>query len=204
MTGWRIGFIIAPEWLIEIFGHLAVNKWSCVSRFNQIVAGTIFGDVDLDGFHYASVNEKIKPILAADFAEYEKKGKFLSAALNLLSPFIIPNKPEGAFYLFPNFEKILNLKYLNETLNIKTDKDFSHWLLHEKGIAALPGSDFGSGGAGYMRFSYAEDRNNHIIPGVKHLIKTVIELIEKSGDTPPLSIDAVDNKIIELEKQYFV
>ncbi len=203
MTGWRIGFIIAPEWLIEIFGQLAVNKWSCVSRINQIVAGTIFGDVDLDGKHYDSVAEKIKPILQADFVEYEKKGRFLSDALKLLSPFILPNEPEGAFYLFPNFANILKLKYLNETLKIKTDKELSRWLLHEKGIATLAGSDFGSGGEGYIRFSYAEDRNNHIIPGVKYLLKIMIELIKKSGETPPLNSEQVDEKIKLLEEKYF-
>ncbi len=203
MTGWRIGFIIAPEWLIEIFGQLAVNKWSCVSRVNQIVAGTIFGDVDLDGYHYDSVAEKIKPILQADFIEYEKKGKFLSASLKLLSPFILSNEPEGAFYLFPNFANILKLKYLNETLNIKTDKKLSHWLLHEHGIATLAGSDFGDGGNGYIRFSYAEDRNKHIIPGIKHLLKIMIEIIEKSGEKPPILQTEVEEKIRQLEEKYY-
>lgn len=203
MTGWRLGFIIAPAWLIEIFGQLAVNKWSCVSRVNQIVAGTIFGDIDLDGFHYASVAEKIKPILQADFAEYEKKGRFLAAALRLLSPFILPNEPEGAFYLFPNVANLLKLKYLNETLGIKTDKELSYWLLYEKGIAILAGSDFGSGGAGYIRFSYAEDRNNHIIPGIKQLLQVMIEFIEKSGEKAPILQTEVEEKIKELEEKYF-
>lgn len=203
MTGWRVGFVIAPEWLIEIFGQLGVNKWSCVSRTNQIVAGTIFGDVDLDGFHYSSVREKIEPILRADFAEYERKGKFLSEALSLLSPVILPNKPEGAFYLFPNIENILKLKYVSEELKIKTDKDFSRWLLQEKGLAAIPGSDFGSGGSGYLRLSYAEDRDLHIIPGAKHLLQIIMELMEKSGLTPPLSLDQLTEKIKEMEEKYF-
>ena len=203
MTGWRLGFVIAPQWLIEIFGQLAVNKWSCVSRVNQIVAGTIFGDVDLDGYHYECVREKIEPILKKDFAEYEKKGKFLAAALRLLSPFILPNEPEGAFYLFPNLENVLNLKYVRENLNIKNDKELSRWFLYEQGLACLPGADFGSGGAGYLRLSYAEDRNNHIIPGSSHLLKIVIDLIEKSNITPPISADQVDEKVQALEKEFF-
>lgn len=203
MTGWRLGFIVAPEWLIEIFGQFAVNKWSCVSRVNQIVAGTIFGNVDLDGFHYDSVAEKIKPILQADFAEYEKKGQFLSAALKLLEPYVYTNQAEGAFYLFPNFEAVLNLPYVQNELKIKTDKDLRQWLLYERGLACLAGSDFGEGGASYMRFSYAEDKNNHIIPGTKHLLKTIIELIEKSHLTPPLTASQVDEKTEELIKKYF-
>lgn len=203
MTGWRLGFVVAPEWLIEIFGQLAVNKWSCVSRVNQIVAGTIFGDVDLDGYHYECVREKIAPTLEKDFAEYENKGKFLAESLALLSPFILPNEPEGAFYLFPNIENILKLKYVSENLKIKNDKDFSEWLLHEQGFAALPGSDFGSGGRDYIRLSYAEDRDNHIIPGVKHLLKIIIELIEKSKLISPISNSQLEEKIKQLEEKYF-
>lgn len=203
MTGWRLGFIVAPEWLIEIFGQLAVNKWSCVSRVYQIVAGTIFGDVDIDGFHYPSVREKIQPILQADLAEYEKKGKFVSEALDLLSPFIIPNKPEGAFYLFPNIENILALKYVSDVLKIKNDKDFSRWLLQEKGIAMIPGSDFGSGGQGYLRLSYAEDREQHIIPGIKYLLATILELIEKSETNALLSATQLEANINRLAKKYF-
>lgn len=203
MTGWRVGFVIAPEWLIEIFGQLAVNKWSCVSRVNQIVAGTIFGDVELDGFHYDSVAEKLKPILQKDFDQYQKKGEFLSDSLNLLEPYVYCSSPQGAFYLFPNFENVLRLKYVKENLKINSDKELRQWLLHESGIATLAGSDFGEMGVGYMRFSYAEDAHSHIIPGAKHLLKTIIELIEKSGLKPPLASDQIDQKIKNLVEKYF-
>jgi len=203
MTGWRLGFIVAPEWLIEIFGRLAINKWSNVNRMEQIVAGTIFGDVDLDGFHYPSVAEKIQSILAADFKEYEKKGKFLVDALSLLKPYVVPNPVEGAFYDFPNFEKVLKLKYVKEDLNIHNDKELTRWFLYERGFAALAGSDFGQMGQGYIRLSYAEDRNNHIIPGIKYLMKIVIELIEKSNEVPPIKVNEVETKVQEIEKKYF-
>lgn len=203
MTGWRLGFMVAPEWLIEIFGQFAINKWSCVSRANQIVAGAVFGDVEVDGFKYECVWDKIQPLLKADFAEYEKKGKFLVDCLRLLSPYVIPNEVEGAFYDFPNFEGVLNLKYVRDDLNIKSEKDLNKWLLYERGIATLAGSDFGSAGAGYLRFSYAEDREKHIIPGMKHLLKTVIELVEKSGEVAPVKMDEVDARVGEVEKRYF-
>src|SRR3989338_6541435 len=116
MTGWRLGFIVAPEWLIEIFGRLAINKWSNVNRMEQIVAGAVFVDVEIDGFKYESVWEKIQPLLAADFKEYEKKGQFLVEALSLLKPFVVPNPVEGAFYDFPNFEKVLDLSYVKNEL----------------------------------------------------------------------------------------
>jgi len=203
MTGWRLGFIVAPEWLIEIFGRFAINKWSNVNKMEQIVAGAVFGDVDLDGCHYASVQNEVQEIINKDFVEYEKKGGFVSEALNLLKPYIVCNEAEGAFYLFPSFTRVLNLKYVREDLNIKSDKEFRNWLLYERGVATLSGSDFGQMGSGHIRFSYAEDRNNHIIPGMKHILKVVIELIEKSGEVSPIKIEEVDGKVGELEKKYF-
>ena len=203
MTGWRMGFVIAPEWVIEVFGKFAINKYTCVSKFNQIVAGAIFGDVELDGHKYEYVGDKIKATLEADFAEYEKKGKFVESCLRLLAPYVVTNKAEGAFYLFPNFEKVLNLSYVKNDLGINGDREFTYWLLRERGIANLAGGDFGEGGKGYVRFSYAEDREKNIIPGMKHVLKVVIELIEKSGEVSPLTADEVDGKVGELEKKYF-
>jgi aspartate/methionine/tyrosine aminotransferase len=203
MTGWRLGFIIAPEWVIEIFGRLAINKWSCVNRMEQIVAGTVFGDVTLDGHTYKSVHDAVQTIIDADFKEYEKKGQFVSEALKLLQPYVVPNEAEGAFYLFPSFARVLNLPYVKNDLGIADEKQLSKWLLYEKGFAALAGSDFGSMGKGYIRLSYAEDRDMHIIPGIKHLLKLVLELIEKSGEVAPLKAEEVDERVDELVQKYF-
>lgn len=203
MTGWRLGFIIAPEWVIEIFGRLAINKWSNVNRMEQIVAGAIFGDVTLDGFEYKSVKDEVQKIIDEDFKEYERKGQFVSNALNLLQPYIVCNEAEGAFYLFPSFQRVLDLKYVRDDLKLKTDVDLRNWLLYEKGVAVLSGSDFGQMGAGHIRFSYAEDRNRHIIPGMKYILKVVIELIEKSGQVSPLKVEQVDERVGELERRFF-
>ncbi|OGH93927.1 MAG: hypothetical protein A2538_03615 [Candidatus Magasanikbacteria bacterium RIFOXYD2_FULL_41_14] len=203
MTGWRLGFIVAPTWVIEIFGKFAINKYTAVPRFSQIVAGVIFGEVELDGCKYEYIGDKVQEIINKDFIQYENKGKFVEAALRLLSPYVVPNVAEGAFYLFPSFHKVLDLPYVKNDLKIKSDKQLVDWLLTEKGIATLAGSDFGSMGAGFVRFSYAEDRDNHIIPGMKHVLKVVIELIEKSNATPPLLAADVDTKIEELVKKYF-
>ena len=203
MTGWRLGFVVAPEWLIEIFGRLAINKWSNVNKMEQIVAGAIYGDVELEGFKYPSVKDEVQKIINNDFIEYEKKGGFVSEALNLLKPYVVCNEAEGAFYLFPSFQRVLDLKYVKDELKIENDVKLRNWLLKERGIATLSGSDFGQMGAGHIRFSYAEDRNKHIIPGMKHLLKTVIELIEKSGEKAPLRDDEVDARVGEIEKRYF-
>lgn len=203
MTGWRLGYIVAPAWLIEIFGKLAINKWSCVNRVNQIVAGAIFGPVEVDGFKYPDLSVQLEPLIKKDVEEYERKGNFLVESLRLLSPFVVPNDVEGAFYNFPNIESVLGLSCVRNELNIKDEKEFCNWLLRERGFAALAGSDFGEGGRGHIRLSYAEDRNQHIIPGIKYFMKIIIELIEKSGQTPPLKEENVDGEVYRIEKKYF-
>lgn len=203
MTGWRLGYIVAPEWLMEIFGLMAINKWSCVSRVNQIVAGSVFGPLEIDGFKYPDLSEVLDPLVQKDVIEYEKKGNFLVESLRLLSPYVVPNEVEGAFYDFPNIENVLNLSYVKNDLNIKNDKEFCKWMLFERGFACLAGSDFGEGGRGYVRLSYAEDRDKHIIPGVKHFMKVIIELVEKSGQKAPLRVEEVDLKVDEIKNKYF-
>jgi len=203
MTGWRLGFVVAPQWVIEIFGRLAINKWSNVNKMEQIVAGAIYGDVDLEGYHYPSVRQEVQEIINKDFVEYEKKGCFVSESLNLLQPYVVCNEAEGAFYLFPSFQRVLDLKYVKEELKLTNDVELRNWLLYERGVATLSGSDFGEMGKGYVRFSYAEDRDKHIIPGMKQVVKTVLELIEKSGAEMPLKIGEVDERVGELEKKYF-
>lgn len=203
MTGWRLGYVVAPKWVIEIFGKLAVNKWSCVNRVNQIVAGAIFGDVEVDGFKYSSVADKIKPIIAADTFEYERKGKFLVEALSMLKPLVIPNQVQGAFYDFPSVVGLLNLSYVKNNLKITSDKDLSQWLLSDRGIATLPGSDFGVGGNGHLRFSYAEDRQKHIIPGIKRFIEVVIELAKKSDVSLPMPEETVYKNLEKITQDTF-
>ena len=52
----------------------------------------------------------------------EKKGKFVEACFKLLQPYVVPNEAQGAFYLFPNFEKVLELSYVKNDLNLKNEK----------------------------------------------------------------------------------
>ncbi|MBI5731775.1 MAG: aminotransferase class I/II-fold pyridoxal phosphate-dependent enzyme [Candidatus Magasanikbacteria bacterium] len=203
MSGWRLGYLVAPAWLIEIFGKLAINKWSCVSRVNQIVAGAIFGEMEVDGCQYAGLLEKLKPLIANHVAEYEKKGNFLVEVLKLLEPYVIPNETEGAFYEFPNIQGALALPYVKNDLGIKNDVDFVKWLLFEKGFAALAGSDFGEGGRGFLRLSYSEDQNEQIIPGAKYFAKIIAELAEKSAAPLSLSKEEMEARIDSLEKKYF-
>jgi len=203
MTGWRMGFGVAPAWLIEKFGQLAINKWTALPTVFQIVAGAMFGDVEVNGFKYQSVKDEIHPIVKKDVIEYEKKGRFVYEALQLIKEYVVPNKPEGAFYIFPNIKKVLELDYVKNKLGLKNSSEFSYWLLREKGFAALAGSDFGLGGEGYIRFSYAEDVEKHIVPGMKYFIEIILDLLEKSGKDLPIKKEDLNNEIEEIKNKIF-
>ncbi|MFA6486501.1 MAG: pyridoxal phosphate-dependent aminotransferase [Candidatus Magasanikbacteria bacterium] len=203
MTGWRLGFAVAPKWLVKIFGQLAINQWSCVNTVGQICAGVVFGDVEVNGIKYPSVAQAIRPMIAADVAEYERKGKFVFEVLSLLKPFVIPNSPEGAFYIFPNIQKILDLDFVKNDLGVKSEKEFTRWMLYERGFACLAGPDFGAGAKGHIRFSYAEDRNLHVIPGMKYFVKMILEILEKSGQILPFALTEVNARVVDIEKACF-
>ncbi|MGD8394889.1 MAG: aminotransferase class I/II-fold pyridoxal phosphate-dependent enzyme, partial [Candidatus Eiseniibacteriota bacterium] len=64
-------------------------------------------------------------------------------------PGISCRKPRGAFYVFPNVKELG-----------RTSQQIADHLLYEAGVASLPGTSFGPGGEGYLRFSYANSTEN--------------------------------------------
>jgi aspartate/methionine/tyrosine aminotransferase len=134
MTGWRLGFGVFPEWLVEPVTRLVINSVSCTSAFSQHAAiAALTGPWD-------EVEEM--------GAEFRRRRDVVVAGLNAI-PGISCVEPVGAFYAFPNVTGIgLPAKELQERL------------LDEAGIAALPGTAFGPQGEGYLRLSYANSVQN--------------------------------------------
>ena len=134
MTGWRLGYGIFPDSLIDSADKLAVNVHSCVNASAQYAAlEALNGPQDC----VAMMNEAFKI-----------RSKIMFEELNKLDS-ISCNNPQGAFYCFPNISK-LNLSSL----------DFQNKLLNEKGIAAIAGTSFGEYGEGYLRFSCASSEKS--------------------------------------------
>ena len=134
MTGWRLGYGIFPDSLIDSADKLAVNVHSCVNASAQYAAlEALNGPQDC----VAMMNEAFKI-----------RSKIMFEELNKLDS-ISCNNPQGAFYCFPNISK-LNLSSL----------DFQNKLLNEKGIAAIAGTSFGDYGEGYLRFSCASSEKS--------------------------------------------
>ncbi|TCO32443.1 aspartate/methionine/tyrosine aminotransferase [Kribbella steppae] len=134
MTGWRLGFGVFPQPLIEPITRLVINSVSCTSAFSQHAAIAAlegpWDDVDtmLDAFR--------------------ERREVIVSGLNAV-PGVSCVEPGGAFYAFPN---ITELGMSAATL---ADR-----LLEEAGVACLPGTSFGAYGEGHLRFSYANSVEN--------------------------------------------
>jgi len=134
MTGWRIGYGVMPEWLVEAVGKLMVNSNSCTASFTQRA-----GLAALEG-----------PQDAVDrmVAEFRRRRDAFCDGLNRIPGFRCA-RPGGAFYAFPNIT--------GTGLDSRTLADR---LLYEVGVACLSGTAFGAYGEGYLRFSYANSYEN--------------------------------------------
>ncbi len=133
MTGWRLGYAIAPEALVPHFVKLANNDVSCTATFIQKAALAC---------------PDAEPDIAKMVAEFTARRKVVVEGLNAI-PGITCRWPSGAFYAFPNVKGV-GLPC----------KEFAHTLLHEAGVAVLAGTAFGDAGDGYLRISYANSLPN--------------------------------------------
>ena len=134
MTGWRLGYGVFPDKLIDAADKLAVNVHSCVNASAQYAA-------------LEALNGPQDCVTMMNNA-FKKRSKIMFEQLNKLD-LISCNDPQGAFYCFPNISK-LNFSSL----------DFQNKLLNETGIAAIAGTSFGEFGEGYLRFSCASSEES--------------------------------------------
>jgi len=136
MTGWRIGYIGAPEWIAK----------ACTKMQGQITSGA----------NCIAQRAAIAAVLASPkkinymVADFKKRRELVYNLLKEIKGFKL-NKPQGAFYFFPNisyyFGKRLNGKIINNAT------DFSMYLLEEANVAVVTGEAFGSPNC--IRLSYA-------------------------------------------------
>lgn len=136
MTGWRIGYTAGPEEIIKAMDKIQSHSTSNASSISQ--QATI---ESLNGPH---------EYLRLMQIEFHKRRDFLYDQLLSIEG-ISCYKPEGAFYLFPNFSSYTNKSYNGTRIN--NSLDLAMYVLNEARIALVPGSAFGA--EGFMRFSYA-------------------------------------------------
>ncbi|GAB2650367.1 pyridoxal phosphate-dependent aminotransferase [Kribbella swartbergensis] len=145
MTGWRLGFGVFPQPLIEPITRLVINSVSCTSAFSQHAAiAALEGPWD-----------DVDTMLAA----FRERREVIVSGLNDI-PGVSCVEPGGAFYAFPNISE------LGMSAATLADR-----LLEEAGVACLPGTAFGAYGEGHLRFSYANSVENiqRALSAFKHL-----------------------------------
>ena len=129
MTGWRLGYVIAPPELVPHLVMLAINSYTCVAEFTQ----------------YAAI-EALRDSTGATprmVAEFQKRRDQFIGDLNRVPGFrCIP--PEGAFYAWVNIEETGT-----------TAAEVCRIMLQEAGVAGIAGAGFGEMGKNFVRFSFA-------------------------------------------------
>jgi len=134
MTGWRLGYIIAIEDLVRPIQKMIQNFFISPNAFVQEAAIAALNECEKE-------TEQMRKI-------YDERRKFMIKRLREIG-FGITVEPTGAFYVFANAKKFTNDSYR-----------YAFEILEKAKVGVTPGIDFGSGGEGYIRFSYANSLEN--------------------------------------------
>jgi aspartate/methionine/tyrosine aminotransferase len=134
MTGWRLGYTVAPPDVIPALVMMAMNSYTCVAEFTQYAA--IDALIDRDG---------TTPRMVAEFTR--RRAQFVRD-LNRVPGFKCQS-PDGAFYA-----------WVDVTDTGTSAEHICRILLEDSGVAAIPGAAFGPSGKDFVRFSFASSVAN--------------------------------------------
>ena len=156
MTGWRLGWVAAPEWIIKGLNKLQGQYTSGTSSVSQMAALAAYeGDQGC----------------VEDFREAFQRRRDLIVSLAKEVPGLEVNVPEGAFYLFPKCSSYFGKTDGKHVINNSTD--FTLYLLEEGHVATVAGDAFGS--PDYFRMSYATSDDN-IIEALSRIKEVLLKL----------------------------
>jgi len=131
MTGWRLGYAVAPAALAPVYEKLMTNSNSCAVNFVQHAALAAL----------AGPRDVVEEMVAA----FRERRDVLVAGLNEM-PGVTCDRPEGSFFAFAD------VRQTGQDAGVLAAR-----LLEEAGVACVEGPAFGAGGAGCIRFSFAAD-----------------------------------------------
>ncbi len=153
MTGWRLGYLGAPEWIAK----------ACTKLQGQVTSGTN------SIAQRATIAALDNPVSRIQFMvdEFHKRRDLVIDLLRKIDGIKV-NVPKGAFYVFPDVSY-----YFNKTIkgkNIKNASDFSMFLLEEANVATVAGDSFGAPEC--IRISYAASQQN-LIEAISRIAKAL-------------------------------
>jgi aspartate/methionine/tyrosine aminotransferase len=134
MTGWRLGYAIVPPELIRPLQKMHQNFFISANAFVQAagIAALRAAQADVERMRVT----------------YDERRRFIIPGLRRLG-FGIATEPTGAFYVLANAKRFASDSYA-----------LAFEILERAKVGVTPGSDFGSNGEGYLRFSYANSKDN--------------------------------------------
>ena len=135
MTGWRLGYAVAPRELAAKLDTLMINSSSCAAAFTQIAAIEALGSPESEH----AVRRMVKV--------FEHRRDLVVDGINEI-PGMRCARPQGAFYAFPNI-----------AATGFDEHDLAARLLTEAGVAVLPGTAFGDAGKGFIRLAYTQSED---------------------------------------------
>jgi aspartate/methionine/tyrosine aminotransferase len=135
MTGWRLGYAVAPKALAAKLDQLMINSSSCAAGFTQMAAIEALSAPE--SAHAVSRMVKV----------FEHRRNLVVDGLNAI-PGVRCNRPQGSFYAFPNIQE-----------TGFDERELSDRLLSEAGVAVLPGTAFGEAGKGFIRLAYTQSED---------------------------------------------
>lgn len=156
MTGWRLGYLYGPREVIE-----------SAIKFKQYITLCSNTPAQIAAIKY--LQPEIKEIvLERTIKIYRERRDVMYDAISKFLPDAKTIKSPGAMYLFVDMRSYL------EKLGIN-DEQFAEILLKEEHVAVVPGSGFGRGGKGHLRFTFVGEPKERIIEGIKR----IADLLEK-------------------------
>jgi aspartate/methionine/tyrosine aminotransferase len=133
MTGWRVGYLAAPQTVIENALKAGQNSITCVAPFIQKAAA------------FALTDPEIQQVTAEMRSAYaRRRALVLRIAEELKSEKVVVTPPQGAFYFFLDFRPLK-----------MTSLEICERILEEAGVGLVPGSAFGEQGEGFVRMTIA-------------------------------------------------
>jgi aspartate aminotransferase len=151
MTGWRVGWLVAPPDVVAAVTNLQSHSTSNVGNVSQrATLAAVTGDLEA---------------VAAMRTAFERRGKTMHELLSAI-PGVSCFTPEGAFYCFPSFAGALGREHAGTTA--RTSLELAALILDEAKVAIVPGEAFGAPGYARLSFALADD---DLVEGVQRIAK---------------------------------
>lgn len=152
MTGWRIGYLGAPQWITDAANKIQGQFTSGACSISQMAA-------------LAAVDADPGPVVKPMVEEFKKRRDFLIEKLSAIEGLKV-NRPPGAFYIFPDVSRFLGNRF-------KTSNELVMYILEKFHVALVSGDAFGNPDC--VRISYATSMEN-LKKAIDRLTKAFEEL----------------------------